>query len=113
MEIKVGQWIMKEGLLMGRFSKPFRVTEVKGARVYFEKPRRNRAGEIEDMEPGFCLKKSVRYVVDTEEAGVAFWESVYNIREAEMIEIRAVNEKFNGLVREAAQQTPGLQAYKA
>ena len=31
MEIKAGQWIMKEGMLLGRFSKPFRVTEVKGA----------------------------------------------------------------------------------
>lgn len=112
MEIKVGQWIMKEGMLLGRFSKPFLVKEVKGQRVYFEKPIRNRAGEIEWMEPGYCLKKSVRYVVDTEAAGVAFWESVYNLRDAEMIEIRAVNTKFTGLISEAASAVPGLQAYK-
>lgn len=110
MEIKVGQWIMKEGLFVGHFSHPLRVTDVKGARVYFVKIRRSRTGEVEE-EPGYCLKRSVRYVVDSEETGLKFWNFVHDVRERERREIREVEKRYTAEIGRATSLTPGLAAY--
>ena len=110
MEIKIGDWIMKEGMMIGSFSHPLRVTDVKGSRVYFVRIRRTRDGEVEE-DPGYCQKKSVRYVVETEEAGQKFWEFVAEAREREMREIREIQSKYTNEINAAAKVTPGLTRY--
>lgn len=111
--IEPGQWFMKESYITGCMGYPLVVTKVVKSRVYFERPRRNRDGSIDYMEPGHCQMKSIRMLVDSEGKGVEIWEKINELREIERKEIREVNKRFDGYVRDVVSNDPASNWFSA
>lgn len=99
MKLEVGNWILKEGVMVGHLNRPVKVSKIAGSRVYYERVHLNRAGEVDEVENRHCQMKSVKYIVPSEEKGNEIWEELYALREMEREEERKVQTKYGDLAR--------------
>lgn len=94
MKLEAGSWILIESMIINRIGYPRRVIKVSGKRVYWELPRYNKDGSLDYNEPGFCMLKSVKFVVPSEAAGVAIYKEQQRLDEILNAEHGEADKKF-------------------